>query len=249
MESPPGAIEPTTSNLLKIDAGKLSINDKQRDYIISLYDGNILFADHMARDIFEFLEERKILDDTIVFVSSDHGEAFQQHGRMLHNTTVFDEMIHIPLLIHFPKALKLEPKRLSHPASVVDIAPTLAEIYDLPDVPEFSGTSLLPAILSDSASNPHAFIYSETLLTKARAIRDRSYKYLAQEKKMSKLFDLVNDPLEQKDLRNIMPVTAGYYQQLIEPFLGHPPLTHAIKATEPLNDEVIQNLKDLGYIK
>ncbi|MCP4396281.1 MAG: sulfatase, partial [bacterium] len=177
MEPVPNSITPTSQNLAAIDKGELAMTQRQLDYIIAQYDANILFADHLTRQIFNFLEEQEILEKSIVIVSSDHGEAFRQHGRMLHNTTVFDEMLHVPFLMRFPKALELPAGRIAHPVSLIDVAPTLADIYGISELSEFSGTSLIPLILGEEDSWQH-FVYAESLYTGARTLRDAQYKYI-----------------------------------------------------------------------
>ncbi len=125
------AVNISTSNLKEISRGNVHITEAQLEHIVAWYDSNILYADAIARQVFELLKSQIVLENTIFIITSDHGEAFLQHERMLHGTTLFDEMTHIPFIIRFPKELALPSRRINHLASLVDVAPTLAAIMEL----------------------------------------------------------------------------------------------------------------------
>ena len=234
------------------------MDKEQLEYIISWYDSNVLYADRIAQIAFEALENQGVLENTIFVVTSDHGEAFFQHGRMLHGSTLFDEMLHIPFLIRFPRGSGITPKRIHSISSLVDVTPTLADIYGLSEMPEFSGKSLLPLILSDGESSANSFIYTElpTFERSAElhgitaAVRDMEYKYIFSARRQQ-LYHLPSDPLEQTNLSKTRPIVAHYYQQLMNTFLAQHPLVSSNTEVdlEQQDESVLQNLKDLGYIK
>ena len=247
MEPGPDFISPSSHNLALIDTGELPITPQQLDEIIATYDANILFADHLTRQIFAFLEEQELLERSIVIVSSDHGEAFRQHGRMLHNTTVFDEMLHVPFIVRFPRELKLPARRITVPISLIDVAPTLMDIYGISELPEFSGASLLPLILREEHS-AKKLVYAESLYTGVRTLRDARYKYIHSPADGDMLFDMTADPQEQHNLLNTFPVTTGYFRQMIHPYLQESSATQNVELNT-LSEETLKNLEDLGYIK
>ncbi|MCP4397984.1 MAG: sulfatase-like hydrolase/transferase [bacterium] len=241
-------IEATNDNLHKIDRGQLKINDEQLEYITGWYDSNILYADDLAQKMIERLDELGVLERAIVIITSDHGEGLMQHKRMLHGSTLFDEMIHIPFIVRLPNALNVSPRRISHIASLIDVTPTLADIYGI-EPADFSGKSLLPMIFHDRAVKP--FIYSEALVFKnLRTIRDLEYKYISSPKQKM-LFDLTNDPLEQHNLAKKLPVRTGYYNQLLHRWMQQYPETFSAGQMDmdTQDAEVLDNLKDLGYIQ
>jgi arylsulfatase A-like enzyme len=94
------------------------------------YDAEIVDVDDAIRDLFAGLEELGVADDTLVVLTSDHGEEFLDHGNMGHAWAIYDESIQVPLVFWAPGVL--EPARVSRPASVADIAPTLTALLDLP---------------------------------------------------------------------------------------------------------------------
>ncbi|MCP4397982.1 MAG: sulfatase-like hydrolase/transferase [bacterium] len=241
------AIEPINDNLHAINRGELQISEAQLDYLKSWYDSNILFSDHLSRQIFQYFKERGAIEKTVFIITSDHGEAFLQHNRMLHGTTLFDEMLHIPLLIRFPQELDVPPRRIDELASIIDMTPTIMELFSL-DTEEnnFSGKNLLPLIFADTPVKP--FIYLQN--RGHRGIRDSTYKYIAPDKKSPMLFNIQHDPQEQQNLYADRPVTVGYYQQLVRTIeMGQ----NAVSSSDAVdldqqNEEVLENLRDLGYI-
>ncbi len=241
-------IEPVNENLYKIDRGELQINAEQLAYIIGWYDSSVLYADYLAQNMIERLKELGVLERCIVIITSDHGEGLLQHGRMLHGSTVFDEMIHVPFIVRFPKELNVSPRRIPHLVNLLDVTPTLAEIFGI-EPADFSGKSLLPTVFHDQAINP--FIYTEALVYEdLRAIRDLDYKYIASSKREA-LFDLTNDPQELQNLVNTLPVTTGYYRQLMQGLLQRQQEASSEKELDldTQDPEVLKNLKDLGYIE
>ena len=247
MAPEPGFIEPTSENLLKIDSGKIKINEKQLAYIASLYDANILFADHIAKRLCEYLEDSGIIDHCILIITSDHGEALKEHGRMLHNTTVFDEMIHVPFLVRFPERLGIKKRRLNSISSLLDMAPTIAAFYGVNRAHSFRGRSLVPLFFGGFVDIP--FVYSETMLTNERMIRDSEYKLMTTPRE-KRLFNIREDESETENLLGTLPVTGGYYGGLIQPMLDQRNnLSKNRLDSQKLNDIKLKKLRDLGYIK
>ena len=248
MDPPDGRIEPTSENLDRIESGKLKLNDEQLRYFVALYDANILMADQIVKGIFDYLRKSKILEQSIFILTSDHGEAFMQHGKIQHNTTVFDEMIHVPFIVRFPKELRLFPIRINHVSSLIDIAPTLSDIFGIPCQGMFSGVSLIPFILGSDPLDD--YIYAETLLTNARTIRDATYKYM-ESPEGQMLFKISEDSSESRNLIDELPVIAGYYRQLMRSHKGERPAESPANRVDmnKLSDETIRKLKELGYVK
>src|SRR5207245_6448045 len=90
-----------------------------RERLISAYDASIAFADAELRRLVRGLQTRNLLDRTIVIITSDHGEAFSEHGTTGHGMSVFDEQIHVPLVIRTPR--QTTPAYVAEPVSLVDV--------------------------------------------------------------------------------------------------------------------------------
>jgi arylsulfatase A-like enzyme len=113
------------------------------NHLIALYDGEIRFTDHNIRRILMRLDEAGRLDNTLVIITSDHGEAFGEHGRLGHKHGLHTEETHVPLLMRYPERIPAGHV-VRDPVSLVDLAPTVLEFADLPGLAGQWGRSLLP---------------------------------------------------------------------------------------------------------
>jgi len=121
--------------------------------LINLYEGSIAYSDHLTNEFLLALENNGILENTMVIIMSDHGEAFEDHGKLLHGRTYpYQEQVHVPLIILTPESFTSTVKTSDTPVSLVDLLPTLQDMLGL-DVPqELHGQSLMPLMLGESTS-------------------------------------------------------------------------------------------------
>jgi arylsulfatase A-like enzyme len=119
---------------------------KHIPHLKDYYDGNLLYVDSMLGELFDTLEQSGDLEDTAIIVVSDHGEAFMEHGHVLHNTTVHEELIRVPFIVVPPKNGNVTPKTITQPIQLVDLFPTMAELFDLQLPPDRDGVSLASAL-------------------------------------------------------------------------------------------------------
>ena len=120
----PGALDRDSIREMT-SAGKLSGED--REYLISLYDAQIRYADANIGEMMSALESRGLLGRSLVILTSDHGEEFWEHGNYEHGHSLYDELLRVPLVIAGPGLPQAEVKsRVRH----VDLLPTLLEAAD-----------------------------------------------------------------------------------------------------------------------
>lgn len=133
---------------------------------------------------------------TILVVTADHGEAFGEHHSWRHGTTLYDETLRVPLLIHVPGAT---PRRVSTPVSLVDLGPTILDLFGLPTPGAFMGGTLLPLLVEHgpAPTRPLAFEagYKQALLLEdgTKIVRDLRYGVI-------EAFHLPSDPGERRNL-------------------------------------------------
>lgn len=109
----------------------------------SLYQGEIAFTDMWIGRLLEALDRLDLADDTIVIVTSDHGEEFKDHGSNRHGHSVYREVLHVPFVVRAPG---FAPRRVAPPVRTVDLMPTLLDLVGL-HIPSFAqGESLVPAM-------------------------------------------------------------------------------------------------------
>jgi arylsulfatase A-like enzyme len=131
------------------------------EFTRTLYDAAISFIDSQVEALVEQLDALGVRDDTLFVFTSDHGDEFFDHGGLGHGTTVYGELVRVPLVVVYPR--RLEPgRRIAHLTRHVDLAPTLLRWAGVPVPPEFQGGSLLePATRAFVENGPWEGVYAE----------------------------------------------------------------------------------------
>ncbi len=133
-----------------IPKGTLTLTEKEKPGLMALYDGEVRMADDTVGSLYRFLLEEGLLDSTILIITADHGEELLDHGVIGHASTnwagtLFDETIHVPLIIRYPPSI---PGRrvVKEVVESLDILPTLQEMVGISAENPLQGRSLLPLI-------------------------------------------------------------------------------------------------------
>ncbi|MCC6408919.1 MAG: sulfatase [Planctomycetes bacterium] len=177
--------------------GRLPLDRATMTRAAALYDAEIAYVD---AEIGRLLERSGALDPTrrtIVVLTSDHGEEFLDHGAWEHGHSVYQELVHVPLLVAAPG--RLAPGVVRSPARHVDVAPTLCELADLAPPPTFRGTSLLGLATEPSAKPKNSLSEGAFLGPPQRAWRHGADKLIVSEERGLELYDLTVDPREARD--------------------------------------------------
>jgi arylsulfatase A-like enzyme len=168
--------------------------------VIGLYDNGIAAADRSLHQLQTILEEFDEWDNTMIVVVSDHGEEFQEHGNWGHGPSLFDELLHVPLIVRFPGDAHAG-EVVAGNVRLVDVAPTIAEWVDVPGGAEWAGESLLELIGAPRADRPVLAALSNAELGTV-ALIDGEWKWIeAQGARPDLLFNRLQDPDEQIDVR------------------------------------------------
>jgi arylsulfatase A-like enzyme len=113
--------------------------EKRASYIQAMYEARIYELDKELGEFFAFLESKNLMRNTIIVATSDHGEEFFEHGGKSHGNNLYDEGIHVPMIIYDPHQTgKTSPTLMS----AVDILPTLLDLVDIAPPSRLSGISL-----------------------------------------------------------------------------------------------------------
>ena len=162
---------------------------------------------HLAR-LFDKLRDANLEDDTLVVVTGDHGQAFgHPHDSYMQGRNIYEEDVHVPLMLWFPRTYRAAA-RSKVVGSHVDLAPTIAELADLPAAPDWQGRSLL-----DPQHAPRAYFYVAEDQFKL-GVREDSWKYIFNLREgTEELFDLSADPTEQHNLAGVQPERSTRFRQ------------------------------------
>ncbi|HEX6902929.1 MAG TPA: sulfatase-like hydrolase/transferase [Thermoanaerobaculia bacterium] len=204
------------------------------------YDGDIAAADRIVGDLIQELKDQDVYDDAIVILLSDHGEGLGDHGEDEHGVFLYNEAIHVPLIVKLPDA-KRSGSTVPRPVELADVAPTVLGLLKV-DVPKaMPGISLL----ADNA--PARRIYSETFYPRLHfgwnelfSLIDENHHYI--EGPDPELFDRAKDPAEKNNvLRDERRAYASMRDELGK-------YDKRLVAPEAVDEETRQAMMALGYV-
>lgn len=175
----------------------LNYPETDLEAVVNKYDNALAYVDEQVGTLVEALRETHQLENTIVVLTSDHGELFHQHGMVTHGRSLYDAEARVPLLIHWPNAV--EPRSSDAPVSHLDILPTLAELLRVAPHPSFQGESFAQPDLIERQRKA-IFLNIQGMRT-AEAIVCWPYKLIkTRQQRKPELYDLERDPREEEDL-------------------------------------------------
>ena len=232
---------------------------KQDDlkYITALYDGGVAYTDKCLGDMFAILKRFGLYDNSLIIVTSDHGEEFQEHDFLLHdNPYYYEELVRVPMIIKLP-GTDTKGKVVNGLVESIDFMPSILDMLNVKDAPVTQGTSFMK-IIDDSATRSKDFVYGCSVVNEKNIhrglrafVRNNQFKLLNWNifnNKNYKMFDLSKDPLEKTDL---MDDTNNLAKQLKTRLLDkYMELEKPKKQKEvPMSPERLEKLKSLGYIQ
>jgi arylsulfatase A-like enzyme len=166
------------------------------------YDGEIYFTDHHVARLLAFIEAQPWGKHTAIIVSADHGEAFGEHKMSRHGFELWEPLVRVPLLLRVPG---VAPRQIDTPRSHLDLAPTIFELMDVPRHDGFGGRSLVSELKGEQDASLRDVILDLPRTShnfRRRALVRGRYKLIAYGDDFRyKLFDIVDDPAELRDLR------------------------------------------------
>lgn len=243
--------------VLPFDTGRELTSDELY-YLVSQYDGEIRYCDDQIGKLVKELQSMGRLKNTVIIITADHGEEFYDHRGWAHGHSVFQELIHVPLIVWWPNKIP-GPIRVTEFVSLVDLAPTFYELASIIDPPPTDGRSLFKF-----SEKKGSFVYDasggDTTLSEfdwggrsSVSLIDGRYKYIKAQKGSKKkelLFDLSNDPGETVDLSALLPGVVEDLRDAVGKLQEISPGMPETDAVPVELDEVTrERLKALGYIE
>ena len=184
------------------------ITDK--DYVIAQYDGAIAYMDACIQRLFNALEARGVMDETIIVLNGDHGETLYDHECWFDHHGIYDVTLHVPLIIRYPGRVPAG-KRVSGYNQHKDLVPTLLELADIETDIKFDGKSLTPLISGEIASYDSEFYITECTWMRKHGWRTPEWKLIValepdfHFKPPVELYNLIQDPDENNNLADKHP--------------------------------------------
>jgi choline-sulfatase len=216
------------------------------------YNSGVTAADAAVGKLIAALQQHKLYADTALIVAADHGQSLGAHGEDISGIFLYDETIHVPLLIKLPQsqaAAKPATVRVAAKVRLVDIAPTLLELATIPVPSQMTGQSLLRIAKGGGGDQP---AYSRADLPQrgfgwSLLESWRAGKYLYVRAPQSELYDLTADPGAAHNLAQSSKATldtlAAQLDNFDRRFTGE-----TGKSSAELSSSEMQKLASLGYI-
>ncbi|MBI4514367.1 MAG: sulfatase [Deltaproteobacteria bacterium] len=232
---------------------QIGLTREEIDYLVALYDGEIAYVDATLAGLFGDLHELGLSDDTLLVVTADHGEAFGEHSIYCDHRTIYNETLHVPLIMRYPRRIPAG-RRVANLVSGIDLAPTVLQYAGLRLDGPLEGRSLLPAIEQGPAQEPVP-LFAEHAKGIASMVRDGQWKLIIGNRAAKprlhpnafELFNLDDDPHERRDLTETKPEMIAKLQQVRQAWLTAPAV--APEANErPVDAETLERMRALGYV-
>jgi arylsulfatase A-like enzyme len=225
----------------EVNAGKRRLQPWEKTHLVSQYDAGISEVDWAVGGLLEKLRTLGLFENTIVIVTSDHGEAFGERGLLEHKVNNLNqELISVPLIVKYPD--QHDARRSNQLLSQVDLMPTVLDVLHIAPPAPMEGRSLLTA--APDATD----VFSETAgYGNRRAIISGSLKLISSKPSGFELYDLASDPDEQRNLYSSdNPATAELTKKLDAWVAARPRQKGPQKKLDPAS---VERLKSLGYVQ
>jgi arylsulfatase A-like enzyme/Flp pilus assembly protein TadD len=216
------------------------------------YDGEVAWSDELVGRLDAALTANRLRDDTLLIVTSDHGEGLEEHREAVHGFFVYETTLHVPLLMRGPGIAAAT--KLGIVTRGVDLLPTALDLLGLAGkTPRVSGRSLAPALRGLPLDEEVTFAESLTPLvhfgwSDLRALRDGRWKYILAPR--PELYDLERDPGERENLVERESQRARAYRNGIEQRLREEQalLAKTPPETAAIPPDLLEKLGALGYV-
>jgi arylsulfatase A-like enzyme len=229
----------------------------QLEQLVNLYDGSIRFVDRRVGDFLEALRAGGHLENTVLVITSDHGEEFFEHGGLRHGTSLYDEMLHVPLVIQAPGGMS--GRRVREPVVSLDVTPTLLDLLGLPIPAGLDGRSLAAFVRGDPPdlhapivvghvrnSSSRRMSLQEGPLKLIRGWTGDGVRFPATNE--WELYDKSADPDERQ---NLVDARGAEFERLREALESIEQVLHAGAVSAggaELSPELMRQLEELGYL-
>ena len=237
-----------------IKTGDVSVGDADHRQLEALYDAEISYHDVHFDRIMDGLERRGLSDNTMVIVTADHGEEFWDHGSVGHGHSLYEELLHVPLFVRWPGLHSAQ--RITGPAGLVDVVPTIFDALGEQAPSGLSGHSLAPRLQNRRSDAPSVVLSGFFDNQRAAVVDDLKVTFRRADR--IALYDLSQDPHETHDISQERPMALVHALAALGRGLaenasavsapGRPgPATPHAEHTE-IDPETAAQLRALGYV-
>lgn len=256
-----GDLVPTVARLDRLFRDGTKLPAEAMQHLVDCYDEGIRYTDWQLGRLFDRLHELGRLEDTLVILTSDHGEEFGEHGSLLHWQLYYQPNLRIPLILRPPGGVD-GPQRIRDTAELIDILPTLLDWSDSPPLAAAQGRSLVPILqsansgkqvpLQGSAASRGALGWwarPKELSQRSLILGDHQLIFYESGPGNDALYDIAKDPLAQRNLAAEHPeVVTRLRQHATEAMAANQgPRVRGEETPVILDSKTREALRALGY--
>ena len=191
-------------------------NERDLQRIHAIYDSAISYQDAYLNKFLDWLEEKKLLEETLIVVTADHGEELWEDGRCGHGASLRETLVHVPLIVSYPARLP-SGAIVTQGVDGVDIFPTILDLMQLEPVAQAQGQSLRRLAHGVDSIYPTPSYASQ--YEYAHAMRIQQWKVRVGRR--VELYNLAVDPFEQHSVADSRPIERQYMLDVLRLFLRY----------------------------
>ena len=218
-----------------------------------VYDAGIRWVDGWLGILFDYLRQDGLYDDTLIIITADHGEAFNEHGFVSHQPLLYNELLRVPLLMKLP-GNRHAGARVGDPVRHIDVVPTVLQTVGVETPRSLDGLSLLP-VLEGSGPGPRFCVseaYRQQKALRYVAVQDCSWKLIRREidtpEPFHELFHLEADPGERHNLYAARPAPLAALEEALKAHLASR-YGGELEAAPSTSEIQRDRLRALGYVE
>lgn len=224
------------------------------------YDAEIAFVDRELERLWNILEEKGLNNNALWIITSDHGEGLGNHHYIEHSKKIYNEQLHVPLIISHGGG-KIKPGSVDALVRHVDILPTLTELLGFPLKTRskfIQGDSLSPLIERDSGQSPGRYSFSQRRPRGPRkrgwepgkhySLQDQNYKYIFHSEGEDEFYHLANDPFEAINLIDVPSREKDKMRDTLQQYYSRLLSESNFSYQTGIKPKYIKTLKSLGYL-
>ncbi|MHC5094576.1 MAG: sulfatase-like hydrolase/transferase, partial [Planctomycetota bacterium] len=224
--------------------------DEKKKVFKLTYAEELAYTDHCIGQVINKLKSLDLYDSTLLIITGDHGEAFGEREEMGHGYYIYQESIHVPLIVKLPG--QQTAKTVSGAVGLIDITPTVCSLLGIEAPQYIQGRDLSGALFDEPSKDDDRYIYSESLLaTKYKAspllaVTGNRFKYIQTAR--PELYDLIDDPGETHNLVDAQSQRARILQDVLGVMLEESLAAGTPDSALELDEESLKKLQSLGYV-
>lgn len=240
--------------------GLVPMGEADRQILTALYDGEIAYLDHRIGELCGMLRRGGMLDDTLLILTSDHGENILDHGLMDHQYCLYDTLLKVPLVLRLPSYFE-GGKSAEAVVQTTDIFPTVMEVLGIETEVNVQGRSLLRANTGRLAYSEYAAPQPgmEAIYRKYPAgnfhrfdrsllsVRRDNWKFISASDGKEELYDLGQDPFEENDVAGSVPEVESALRAACAEWKERYWSEDAAGTEASMSGEIRKRLEALGY--